>query len=583
VSGGRWAALEEILSRGTDRRAAVTRVRRRRGFRAGLDVPDVGDGWERTLAGALCGAAAGTVALSAAQVGGALVGGALPPVQVLGDFVIRVTPVSVTEALIRQVGRSDKTVLLVCLLLVAAVAAGLVGIVFVRGRVRTAMFGIAGLAVLPVGATRGETSVSTVREFLVLLPAAALGAAVLWVLGRPLLHAPNGAQEAVQDGSSGVLQGSRSRQARRVRQEAAEQAAALNQAKGVQRRQLLRATGVLAASAIAGTVAVRRLTEPSAALMRRLAATLPRPRAKLAPLTDEFASVGASTLVTPNASFYRIDTSLSPPRVNPDSWTLNVSRDGRRLRTYGYDELLSRATSEADITIGCVSNELGGDLIGTARWQGVLLADLLADAGITTAGRVSGVSVDGFVASFAAGAAFDGRPAMVAVGMNGHPLPVKHGFPARLVVPGLYGYTSATKWLQTIDVSDSTDLPGFWADRGWTPTVTVHITSRIDTPRNGRSVRPGTVQLAGIAWAPVAGIGTVDIQVDNGPWMPARLSAAVTGTLWRQWALNWMATPGTHVIRVRATDAQGRAQDTTRRPVYPSGATGLHEVIVTVV
>jgi DMSO/TMAO reductase YedYZ molybdopterin-dependent catalytic subunit len=564
------------LNRGADWRAG----RRGRG-RVGLDGPDLGTERGRILAGAACGIAAGTVALSAAQVGGALVDGALPPVQVLGDFVIRVTPVSVTEALIRQVGRSDKTVLLVCLLSVAAITAALVGVGFVRGRVRSAIFGIAGLAVLPVAATRGEASVLTSRELLVLLPAAALGARVLLVLGRPLLHAVSGAPDARQGATTAGKQGNGDREPRRARREAADHAAAVKVATGVQRRQLLRASVVLAASAAAGTVAVRRLTEPSAALMRRLAAALPKPRARLAPLTDEFASIGASPLVTPTASFYRIDTSLSPPRVNPDSWTLTVSRDGRRLRSYSYDDLLSRATSEADITIGCVSNEVGGDLIGTARWQGVLLADLLAEAGITSAGRVSGVSVDGFVASFAAGAAFDGRPALVAVGMNGHPLPVKHGFPARLVVPGLYGYTSATKWLQTIDVSDSADLPGFWTDRGWTPTVTVHVTSRIDAPRDGQSISAGTVQLAGIAWAPVAGIGTVDIQIDSGPWMPARLSSAVSGTLWRQWALNWTASPGTHTVRVRATDTKGLSQDATRRPVYPSGATGLHQISVT--
>ena len=215
--------------------------------------------------------------------------------------------------------------------------------------------------------------------------------------------------------------------------------------------------------------------------MRALAAALPRPSRPLPALTDELASAGASPLVTPTATFYRIDTSLSPPRVDPDSWQLAVSRDGTLLRSYNYQQLLDRSLTEADITIGCVSNEVGGDLIGTARWQGVLLAHLLGEAGISSAGRVTGISVDGFVASFAAGAAFDGRPAMVAVGMNGRPLPVRHGFPARIVVPGLYGYTSAVKWLRAIDVSDSTDLPGFWADRGWTPTVTVHITSPVPT------------------------------------------------------------------------------------------------------
>ena len=558
------------------------RAGRRPGVQVGSGVRDLDPGRGRTVTGAVCGLAAGTVALSAAQVGGALVDGALPPLQVLGDFVIRATPVSVTEALIRLVGRSDKTVLLICVLTVAAVAAARVGASFVRGHVRSAMFGIVALALLPVMATLGQASVSTSRELLVLLPAAVLGVVVLNVLGRPLVGVTPNPPGLDPDKATTASQASGQPEARRTRMESADQAAALLVVKGVQRRQLLFASVALAASAAAGTAAVRRLTEPSATLVRRLTGTLPKPRKTLAPLVDEFAGIGASPLVTPTASFYRIDTSLSPPRVDPNTWTLTVSRDGRRLRTYGYDDLLSRATSQADITIGCVSNEVGGDLIGTARWQGVLLADLLAEAGVTTAGRVSGISVDGFVASFAADAAFDGRPAMVAVGMNGHPLPVEHGFPARLVVPGLYGYTSATKWLQTIDVSDKTGLPGFWATRGWTPTVTVHVTSRIDTPRDGQDVHAGTVQLAGFAWAPIAGVGTVVIQIDNGPWMPARLSTAVSGTLWRQWALTWNATPGTHTIQVRATDAKGTVQDTTPRPTYPSGATGLHQVNVTV-
>ena len=299
-------------------------------------------------------------------------------------------------------------------------------------------------------------------------------------------------------------------------------------------------------------------------------------------MNDEFATFGASPLVTPTSALYRIDTALSPPQVDPESWLLTLSRDGKQLATYTYEQLLSRSTSQADITIGCVSNEVGGDLVGTARWQGVLLADLLREAGVSSAGRVAGISVDGFVASFRGGLAFDGRPAMVAVGMNGAPLPIKHGFPARLIVPGLYGYTSATKWLERIDVSDSTDLPGFWADRGWAPEVTVHVMSRIDAPRKNATIPAAATQLAGIAWAPVAGVGSVEVQVDAGAWQPARLSQQVTGTLWRQWVLDWKPSPGTHTVRVRAADVTGQMQDTKQRPVYPSGSTGLHQISVTV-
>jgi DMSO/TMAO reductase YedYZ molybdopterin-dependent catalytic subunit len=527
----------------------------------------------RTLAGAGCGIAAGGAALAAAQVGGALVSGAQPPLQVLGDLVIRVTPISVTEALIRQVGRNDKTVLLVSVLTVATLGAAGIGVRFVQGHARSALLAIALLAVLPVASTRGATGVTAGRELLVLLPAAVLGAVALRALATPLLPGPGVGE---QDGSKTRL--APARRASRV----AEETADVQAAGGLARRQVLRAAAVLAASTAVGTLAVRLIAKPSASLMRALAAALPRPTNRVALPVDEFASAGAAPLITPTAAFYRIDTSLNPPRVDPDTWRLTVSRDGKRLRSYTYDQLRSRAVHEADITIGCVSNEIGGNLIGSARWQGVLLADLLADAGVTSAGRVTGISVDGFVASFAAGAAFDGRPAMVAIGMNGRPLPIRHGFPARIVVPGLYGYTSAVKWLSTIDVSESTSLPGFWAERGWTPTVTVHVTSRIDSPSDAADIAAGDVRLAGIAWAPVAGIATVEVQIDDGPWTPARLSAPVSGTLWRQWSMDWTATRGQHSIRVRATDMTGRHQDTKQRPVYPSGATGLHKIVVAV-
>ena len=513
-----------------------------------------------------------------AQVGGEVVPGAAPPLQVLADFVIRVTPVSVTEAVIRQVGRSDKLLLRIVILLVAALAAATIGVTSGRGGVRRATVGIGLMATLPVLATTNTPGASPPGEFAVVAPAALLGAAVLWALATPLHGVDAEAANSV-DGSAaaGALNPATPHQA------AAEAGEAVDRSRTrIARRQLLRAALVLTGAATIGTTVTKSLRQPTRALMSRLRASLPTPRRALPRLTDELARYGASPLVTPNADLYRIDTALSPPLVDPDSWTLTVSRDGKRLAAFGYDELLTRATSESDVTIGCVSNEVGGDLIGTARWQGVLLSDLFAEIGVTRVGRVAGMSVDGFVASFPGELAFDGRSAMVAVGMNGVVLPVAHGFPARLVVPGLYGYTSATKWLQRIDVSDRTDLPGFWVDRGWAPAVTVHITSRIDAPHDHASISAGIVHVAGIAWAPVAGVGSVEVQVDDGPWQAARLSEFVTGSLWRQWVLNWQAPPGRHRIQVRAIDTRGRQQDSRRQPVFPSGATGLHRITVTV-
>ena len=495
--------------------------------------------------GALYGVTAGAVALSVASIGGALVDGAAPPLQVLGDWVIRITPVSVTEGIIGAVGRHDKQLLLACMVVVAALAFAVVGIRFGRGHRVDALVGVGLLSLLPALAA-SSTSTSVTRELIVMVPSGLLGAAVLRALSPP---------------------------------DPAAEHASLTSA-GVDRRQALTASVVLVASAAIGIGVVRQLRKPSMALMSRLRAALPRPAKPLAALVDELAFRGASPLVTANDDFYRIDISQTPPLVEPSDWALTISRDGKTLRKLGYDELLALSLTQADVTIGCVSNEVGGDLVGTARWQGVLLAQLLKSAGVSSAGRVSGVSVDGFVASFAGHYAFDGRPSLVAVGMNDEVLPIKHGFPARLVVPGLYGYTSATKWLQTIDVSDSTSLPGFWASRGWAPAVEVHVMSRIDTPLGG--VRAGTVDIAGIAWAPTAGVGSVEVQVDDSPWQQAQLSTAVSGIVWRQWVLPWQATRGKHRLTVRATDAHGRAQETRRRPVYPSGATGLHSVAVTV-
>ena len=514
-------------------------------------------------AGAACGIAAGTVALAVAQVGARLVPGAIAPVQILGDLVIRRTPIQVTEAVIGAVGRNDKTLLLVVMMVVAVLLVALTGIAFTRGHRRGAWVGVGLLGLLPVLATAGAPTGSVTREVVVVLPAALLGAAVLHALGSPLLLAQT------------ALAGA-GRSARR-------QAQAADAQRSIGRRQLLRAGLVLVSAAALGQAASRALGAPSKAIARRLKGALPTPDRALPALTDEFAGAGAAPLITPIGSFYRIDTALDVPQVDPDTWQLNLSRDGQNvLHSWSYDELLGLATTEAGITIGCISNEVGGDLIGTARWQGVPLQALLRQAGVTSAGRITGVSVDGFIASFPGRYAFDGRAAMVAVGMNGQPLPVLHGFPARLVVPGLYGYSSATKWLTDLDASDSTDLPGFWADRGWTPAVAIHITSRIDSPRSNRSLAAGATQIAGVAWAPTIGVGTVEVQIDDGRWQSARLSTRTTGSLWRQFVLDWTATPGVHQLRVRATDLSGRQQDPRRRATYPSGATGLHQVTVRV-
>lgn len=496
------------------------------------------------------GIAAGSVALAVVQIGSRLVDRATPPIQALGDLVVRVTPSGGSRSTVDAVGNHDKALLRVAVLLVATLLASVVGVQHAQGHHRRAWVGIALLGLVPVLAVATAPTGSTVRELLILLPGAIAGGAALQLLGRPELAARDVTQAQARVGDDRIL----------VR-------------RGLARRQVLRAAAIAIVAGAAGEATFRVLRRPPASLTRRLRQALPAVTRPVPPVVDELP--GASSLITRH--LYRVDTALETPFVDPDTWRLPITRGGEQIGSLTYDQLRALATTEADITIGCVDNIVGGDLVGSARWQGVLLRDLLPES----TGRIRAVSVDGFVASFPARCAFDGRPAMIALGMNGRTLPIRHGFPARLVVPGLYGFTSAVKWLAAIDVSDREDLPGFWADRGWTPGAQVAITSRIDTPSSGDRVS-GPLRVAGMAWAPISGVGAVEVQVDDGPWQRARLSAHRNGSLWRQFALDATAGPGVHVLRVRATDRRGTVQESLTRGTFPDGATGLHQVTVRV-
>jgi DMSO/TMAO reductase YedYZ molybdopterin-dependent catalytic subunit len=287
--------------------------------------------------------------------------------------------------------------------------------------------------------------------------------------------------------------------------------------------------------------------------------------------------------VTPNVRFYRIDTALSIPRINLDSWSVEIGGRVDRPFTLTYADLLARPQVERIITIACVSNEVGGDLIGNAVWQGVLLRDVLDEAGAQPEGeQVFGTSVDGWTCGFPIEAAMDGRDAMIAIGMNGEPLPALHGFPARMIVPGLYGYVSATKWLQKLEITTWDEAEGYWVPRGWARDAPIKTQSRIDVPKRGDTLKPGRVPIAGIAWAQRRGITRVEVRVDEGDWVEARLGTDVTIDSWRQWLYEWDATPGDHTIQVRATDATGQPQTEQVARPDPDGATGWHTRTVTV-
>jgi DMSO/TMAO reductase YedYZ molybdopterin-dependent catalytic subunit len=311
---------------------------------------------------------------------------------------------------------------------------------------------------------------------------------------------------------------------------------------------------------------------------------LPAPtvRGPVAASNFDGAVAGLSPAITPNSAFYRIDTAFIVPRVDVDAWSLEIGGLVERPRRLTYADLLAMPLVEEEMTMACVSNEVGDNLVGNARWLGVPLARLLEEAGVRPEGtQVMSRSVDGWTAGFPTSVALDGRTALVAVGMNGEPLPYRHGFPARLVVPGIYGYVSATKWLAAIDLVPW-ERDGYWVPRGWSKLGPVKTQSRIDVPRTGTRVPAGPAVVAGVAWAPVRGVTVVEVAVDDGPWRTARIAGGAGPTTWVQWLIDWEATPGVHRIRVRATDGDGVTQTREEADVIPDGATGWHQVQVSV-
>ncbi|HKU04116.1 MAG TPA: molybdopterin-dependent oxidoreductase, partial [Arthrobacter sp.] len=353
------------------------------------------------------------------------------------------------------------------------------------------------------------------------------------------------------------------------------------------RRSFLQALAATsAASAAGGVLAGFWRGAAIAATEARARITLPAPASAAPPIpaAAEPDVPGMPPLVTPNPGFYRIDTALAVPMVNPDGWVLKVTGMVAREVQLSFADLLGKPLVERHITICCVSNEVGGDLIGNARWLGWPVRELLALAvPHQQADMVLSRSADGWTAGTPLEALTDdGRDALLAVGMNGEPLPLEHGFPVRLVVPGLYGYVSATKWLTELKVSRFADDAGYWTPRGWSARGPIKTSSRIDVPRGGQPVSAGTVLLAGVAWAQHTGIQKVELRINRGEWQEADLAPGISTDTWYQWKLAVGLAPGQYEVQVRATDLTGRPQDETSRPPAPDGATGFHTVRVDV-
>ncbi|MCY4272610.1 MAG: molybdopterin-dependent oxidoreductase [bacterium] len=290
---------------------------------------------------------------------------------------------------------------------------------------------------------------------------------------------------------------------------------------------------------------------------------------------------GIAPLITPNEDFYLIDTALSYPQIDPQDWSLRIHGMVDREVEIGFEELLDLGLVQEEVTLSCVSNSVGGRYVGNAVWVGVPLATVLEQAGVQPgATQIVGRSVDRWTAGFPTEVALDGRVAMVAVQMNGEPLPISHGFPARLVVAGLYGYVSATKWLSDIELTTWEGFNGYWIPRGWAKEGPIKTQSRIDVPRSGSVIDPGPAAIAGVAWAPSRAIERVEVQVDEEDWVEAELSRETTINSWRQWMVAWNATPGRHQVRVRATDGTSTTQTPEISEPAPDGATGWHTIQV---
>jgi DMSO/TMAO reductase YedYZ molybdopterin-dependent catalytic subunit len=498
--------------------------------------------------GVLAGLVAGAVAVTSGMLVAAIIDVASPLDDVGSSFIDR-TPKWLKDFAIEQFGTNDKTALRVGMVIVLAIAAAGFGVLALRRR----WLGVAGIAAFGVIGmlSAAERPDQPDRAVIPPLLGAALGAAVLlWLVAGLVGHWV----ESLSPGRS------------RVRD-------------SWDRRRFLTATGGLAAAAVVAGGTARALER------RRVQDLVDAAPDTLPPIADaavpeapaDDGLVPGTPFITPNDDFYRIDTALSFPRIDLDRWTVRVHGMVDREVTITYEQLLAMPMVERMVTLACVSNEVGGDLVGNAVWQGVLLADVLAEAGVQDgAEQVFSRSVDGFTCGFPVAAALDGRDCLIAIGMNGEALPLAHGFPARLVVPGLYGYVSATKWLKEIELTTWDAEQGYWVPRGWSRDAPIKTQSRIDVPRRGDDLEAGRIAVAGVAWAPNRGVAKVEVRVDDGPWQEARLGEDASDDAWRQWVYEWEATSGEHRLQVRATDATGETQTEEVAPPAPNGATGYH-------
>ncbi|MGA5039881.1 molybdopterin-dependent oxidoreductase [Streptomyces capoamus] len=530
-------------------------------------------GWPRLALGALSGVLAGFASLAVAELVAAAVRPQSSPVVAVGEASIDATPAAVKAWAISRFGTDDKLVLQLGILVVLAVLALVLGALAVRfqrvGAAGVVLFGAVGAA---AAVSRPDSSSLT----------DALPSVVGAVAGALLLYKLVGHLAAVRRSSASASDS--------ATEEAGD---GLPASEGWDRRGFVLATASAAAASAAVGAVGRSLNASRGrdAMASRQRVVLPSPVSPAQPVPKRamLRVPGISSFVTPNSHFYRVDTALVVPKVDATAWRLRIHGKGvLRPGVYSFDDLLRRELIERDITLTCVSNEVGGPYAGNARWIGVRLADLLAECGVKrpsqggAADQLVSRSVDGMTIGSPVEDVMDGRDAMLALGMNGEPLPFDHGFPVRMVVPGLYGFVSACKWIEDIELTTFDSYDPYWVKRGWARRAPVKTASRIDAPKPFARPKAGTVMVAGVAWAQHRGVDKVEIRVDDGPWLEADLAAEDTRDTWRQWSLAWPATKGGHTLTVRATDRTGAVQTDKRTRTIPDGASGWHSVVVTV-
>ncbi|GAA4520039.1 molybdopterin-dependent oxidoreductase [Brachybacterium paraconglomeratum] len=502
------------------------------------------------------GMVSGVVLLAVAELVSLAFSSSSAPFVAVGGGFVDIIPPAVKDLVVGLFGTWDKVVLFASMIAVYLVLTALIGRLG-DSRPRLAAGLLAGLGVfaMSIVLTRAQNSTLDVLPTLV----GTVVAVPTFLFLLRLVHAPTGGDTSEDSG-----------------------------ARWARRRSLvgIGAVGVLAVIAIA---TARGVTASREVARRAAQFVLPTPRTTAEPIPED-AQVdleGMPPFVTPNDEFYRIDTALAVPRVDPTTWELRIYGLVDRELTLSFEALLAEPMIETNLTLTCVSNAVGGDLAGNAVWLGVPVRTLLERAGVKDgADMVLSRSIDGFTASTPLEALTDSRDSLIAVGMNGEPLPAQHGYPVRMVVPGLYGYVSATKWLTELKVTRFADDVAYWSTRGWSERGPIKLASRVDVPRSFGKLQPdaeGAVMLGGTAWAQQRGIAAVEVRIDDGDWRPAELGAEVSTDTWVQWSLRWEdATSGDHSVMVRATDGEGEVQTEERANPAPDGSSGWHTVRCTV-